>query len=424
MTAENRVRDAVLASASENSVLLVRLASTSEAPSTFQAHLAHVTHLRDTLTQQNTELETLKQSIYAQSKTHQKFRDSIARRFLYRATGMLKKFDVKAMGAEREYFTALGAQSRATDRQAQLEREYKEAITAQIPLEAAAEEHDEVHAKIDALYESLFAGPTPGFTNEDLQENLLYATRGNNENTKERIVAARRGIKLLNQAQTSLGRAQRHIETARFQVEDSILFYDDAYQSLRIANEKIGNTLLAIHRVEELICPLPTRQALIFLLDIAKKSLGSSSYSRENIKLIVTSAQEKLSEADPKLGELSDAIKKRERDALLDIRGTARRFEDTRQGLQQIRQGIFEQVAGFGEAAPAYNECCDRAVSYCSVPGEGDVPQYEPEHEPEPEPEPELEHAHVHEPEPEREPEPEPEPEPEHAHVHVHAPKI
>ena len=232
-------------------------------------------------------------------------------------------------------------------------------------------------------------GPTPGFAHEDEQENAFYATRAKNEATKERILVARRTIKLLNLAQTSLTRAQRSFETAKSQVEDSILFFDDAFQSLQSVDERITHALLTINRAEELLRPLSpqivsTKQALIFLLSAAKIST-ETFYSRDSILSAVASAQGHLSEAESNLRELVEIIKQRERDALSDIRGTARQLEDTRQELQHVRQGIFEKVAGFGEAAPAYNECCDRAETYCTVPEERN------EHE--------LEHVLEHEPE-------------------------
>jgi hypothetical protein len=86
--------------------------------------------------------------------------------------------------------------------------------------------------------------------------------------------------------------------------------------------------------------------------------------------LVVISGDRDLSEAEERLKRFVEAAKKQERNTLEEIKGTARRLEDSRQRLQQIRQGIFEEVAGFGEAAPAYHECCDRAESYGASPEE------------------------------------------------------
>ena len=374
MANEIAVRNAVLAVASENSSLLVRLSSTSEAPSIFRAQLTRVSSLQDALTEQTKALEKLTQDVAAHSKKHKKFRDSVTRRFLYRATHMLEKFDIKAMKAEREYFAALGEESKAKERRAILERDYEDAVKVQGPLEEAAKEHEDIHGKIDRLYESLFAGPTPGFPYEDEREEAFYSTRTANEATKERILAARRAVRLLNLAQVSLKRAQRYLESAQRTAEDSILFFDDTFQSLRYENDRIAHILLAIDRAEEPLGPLSpemssSRLALIFQLGAAKVD-RDTLYSRDLILSAVASAQDELLEAEPKLKELIEVAKQRERDALSDIKGTARQLEDTRQELQQIRQGIFEKVAGFGEAAPAYNECCDRADSYCAVPEE------------------------------------------------------
>ncbi|KAH6718582.1 hypothetical protein BKA61DRAFT_595970 [Leptodontidium sp. MPI-SDFR-AT-0119] len=375
MATEAAVRHRILSSASENSELLVKLAQTSEAPSILQAHLLHVSRLEESLKDQTTSLTNLKAQVDAKFKTHKNFRDSTTRRFFYRATKMQSKFEKKAMKEEREYFTALGAQSKAEERRAILQADYDAAVRAKEPLETATKEHGSVHERIDELYEKLFGGPTPGFGDEDEHENWFYGARGRNEEIKRGILAARRANAVLSVAQRYLKRGQNNLKTAQWQVEESFLFLDNALNSLHRTNEALRLAVEAVRKADEHLAPLSrdkelARQMLLAHFEAAKIQV-ERSYSRESILGAVAASQESLMEAEGRLNEMTQYTKDREQTGLSDIRVTARQLEDARQELQQIRQGVFERVAGFGEAAPAYNECCDRADSFCVVVDQG-----------------------------------------------------
>jgi hypothetical protein len=386
MVNEAAVKAAILDSASENSALLVKLSSTSSAPALLAGYTTHVTHLKDELTSHNAILDKLKEDVETRFKRHKKFRDSTTRRFIYRATNMLAKFDAKAMTEEREYFAVLGTQSKAETRRIELQRDYDEAVKAQEPLETAAKEHEETHGKIDELYEKLFSGPTPGFPVEDEREHRFYAARGKNETTKETIRAARRAMKILAVSQAHVKRAQISLRNADQQAVDSVFFLDDALLSLRRGNEYITYAINSTGRIEGELKP-PFLEMVAVKLEVdrnlnAAKINVDEAYSREKIISTVASAQNNLSGAEEALEKLVALTNEKEHMGLEEIRGTARQLEDTRQELQQTRQGIFEKVAGFGEAAPAYNECCDRTEGFYEIPegpsdeepeGEGEV---------------------------------------------------
>lgn len=366
------VLDAVLAHASENSMLLVKLGQTHEAPSILRAHLTHLQHLKDENEEQDKSLAELTETTETQFKVHSKLRDSNIRRFFYRTTRMLGKFEAKQMKVEREYFSALSKQSKAEERQRSLKRDLDEAETTQGSLEAAAKEHDGIHAQIDELYESLFAGPTPGFPYEDSRESGFNNARRKNDQTKANIIAARRAIRHMNQATANLNRAENYMRYAESDANNSIFFFDEALALLRHSNNYISNATSSVSRAEEQLRPLPremndVRAAIMTNLKAAQLETNAR-YDHDSIASAITNAQEKVSAAKQRLEELGEQVKAREAVGLVKIRDTARSMEDTRQALQEIRQGIFEEVAGFGEAAPAYMECCDRAEGFCELP--------------------------------------------------------
>jgi len=376
MATPDTIKASVLAHASENSLLLVKLSSTSEKPLALQNHQVKIAHLQEELIKQETELQKIYKDVEARFKQHKSLRDSTLRRLIHRATLMGAKFETKAMKEEKDYFAALSAQSKASERLSNLKQDLDEDVANLRPLEEGAKEHEETHARIDELYEDLFAGPTPGFPVEDDLESKFYSTHEKNEAIKSYIRASRRVTRMFQRAVDRLKRAMNCLKTAQQATDNSILFFDDAISWVKECGEHIVYALTVIDQAKANLSPMSAEVAVIKdqivqLLNAARKPV-TASHSRAAITSAIEASQEKILAAENKLAEQIESVKMKEREALEHIKKTAREMESSRQALQQNRQGIFEQVAGFGEAAPAYSECCDRAETFCVVLSEED----------------------------------------------------
>ncbi|CZR68277.1 uncharacterized protein PAC_18176 [Phialocephala subalpina] len=369
------IRDAVFNAASENSDLLNTLAKTSEAPSLYAAHLIHLDRLETSLTEQNSVLDSLKTQTDIKFKSHKKLRDSVTKKWFYRATKMLAKFEAKAMSEEREYFAALGTQSKAEERCDILKTEVERAKEDKLELEKVAKAHGDTHQKIDKLYERLFKGPTPGFGDEDERESTFYKSEEGNENVKEWIKKARKAKNGLGVVKTYVGRAKGNFSYAHTSAEENRFFLDQATYYVDRGDNAVRLALEALKKTDEHLFPLSQdmmgkHRVLMSSLESARIQ-ESRSYPRAGLFAAIEASQRNLSDAEARLEQLIEHAKEVEKAGLAKLKETARRLEDSRQELQQIRQGIFERVAGFGEAAPAYNECCDRADRFCDVPDVG-----------------------------------------------------
>jgi hypothetical protein len=376
MTSPEAIKESILAHASENSTLLARLASTSENPANLQNHLGKLSSLQDELSRQETELGKITEHVEEKFQKHKSFRDSTLRRLLHRATLMGAKFEAKAMKEESEYFTALRTQSKTSERISHLKTNIDEANLDLEPLVEAAKEHDETHARIDELYENLFAGPTPGFPIEDDFETRFYTSRERNESVKGVIRGARRASRVLNQAFTLVKKAKQCLEVAQRTADNNIFFFGDSISWLTECAEFIVHALAAVDQARA-IGPSSTAivalQVRVVELLNAERNLVPEYGSRNSVVSAIEKAQAHFMEVEEKLPELIEMTKEKEKDALEQIKLTARELENSRQALQQNRQGVFEEVAGFGEAAPAYSECCDRADGWCVISPEEDV---------------------------------------------------
>jgi hypothetical protein len=86
--------------------------------------------------------------------------------------------------------------------------------------------------------------------------------------------------------------------------------------------------------------------------------------SRDVFYHLIQSISRELQQSLEAQSEMAKLTKKYETTAKESVTITSRAMEDARQSLHEIRQGAFEITVGFGAAAPAYNECCDRAEWY------------------------------------------------------------
>jgi hypothetical protein len=171
---------------------------------------------------------------------------------------------------------------------------------------------------------------------------------------------------------TYIGRAKGNLGYALSSTKESLFFLGQATYYMERWDGAVGSALEAVMKTDEHLLPLPREisawhQALVVSLEAARVPDGGV-HSKGATIATIESSQESLTRAETVLEQLIENTREMEKAGLAKIKETARRLEDSRQELQQIRQGIFERVAGFGEAAPAYNECCDRADGFCVVP--------------------------------------------------------
>jgi hypothetical protein len=232
------------------------------------------------------------------------------------------------------------------------------------------------HTRIDTLYDALFSGPTPGFPLEDSTEASFYVAREKNDDVQSHIRSTRRVHRVLGRVTMLIKRAKAFLQVALECTKNSLVFFDEALLQLQSYNETVIYALSsiesAVSNLQTIISPEMerTKRDLTALLKAARIS-EHVKRSRSSITEAIENCQGDIVMAEEKLHELVDTVKGHEQKSLSDIKETARSVEDSRQSLQHVRQAIFEKVAGFGEAAPAYSECCDRAEGYCNVPSEG-----------------------------------------------------
>lgn len=200
--------------AHHNEQLLRGLEETDSAPSQLKQQNAYIAHLDTQIASTTKRVNELKKKTASELKDHEKYRDSHFRRFAHKASGKKEKFQEKAAKEEKEYFDAIQAQKSAEDELTYVVQLRSEADSHKSDLTAQVKRHDALQAELDALYNSIFAGHTPEFPDEDRKEEACNATHARVQDFTQRLERERHVLFLLGQAATKLSAARSHLDGA------------------------------------------------------------------------------------------------------------------------------------------------------------------------------------------------------------------
>lgn len=365
--------------ATRNTELLGELGATAHAPGQLANNHKKLEGLGVRVGAQEKETQAAVRAVETQLDLHKSFRDSFTKRFIYTVFGKRGVFDNKAMREERSYHEALDTRRKAEGQLAELEASRDALISEAKTLEALLARHGAAHEAIDQLYASLFDGPTPGFPHEDEQEARYTYAKSNHEHRSGDLKSITGCVKAAQTLKVAIERAMLEQNRANLQTRSSL--YSGSYMLsifLRInryVEQGLKLSALAIDSIpghlrgpqiaqarERVDWPLRGVQQIVSDKNRYWTRTDSTAAAERIGELLASAvAEQKAFLATVK------TVSEAGRNA---IRATARALEDERQGLQQIRQGTFETTLGFGAAAPAYHECCDRAEGF-----EGDVDQ-------------------------------------------------
>ncbi|KAK5166927.1 uncharacterized protein LTR77_007656 [Saxophila tyrrhenica] len=370
---EQRVRQAIKAAAQRNTALLSQLMATADAMTAFANSEVNVDKTREELAVQDSLVEKieLEAGVY-------RIRVSERRKFLtrwfYILTRMRRQLDEKISGAEKTYRNAVVAQSQAEKRQQALRRDLAQTEKEHSVLGDRAKQHATVHEELDKLYKSIFSGPTPGFPDEDELEARYNAKH-------EKHTRDARSLKLATKSSKEASAIGRAIDMAMDELEKAQDEATSPFFGSNYATQYIRRAALFVQKAEELNNDLtqslvkPIDRSLIAMhkrlseyFALARKTAtegcdGALHAGSDTIECI-EQVRSELSHASEAQDRIKATIRGYHKNATRAVATGSRELEDARQALHGIRQNAFEKTVGFGAAAPAYHECCDRAKGF------------------------------------------------------------
>jgi hypothetical protein len=275
-------------------------------------------------------------------------------------------------GREQSYFETIAAKSKADMRKSELESQIQQSLKEEEELKPRAEAHGTAHEELDDLYSGIFDGPTPGFPNEDAAESYFDQAYSKHGNQKALILSRRRAILYAQLAQRSCLVGTPHIRDAKTIAETSSLTRGVRVLKSDLLNFDHYATVTAVELNKTALQLAPLNEAQHRFIKDMQRLIGASalSYSkisqleREDLVTAVGNAHDIWGKLTVQIKDFVAMVKDQERRAREGARHTARELEEKRSALQQIRQGVFETVVGFGEAPPAYHNCCPRHATY------------------------------------------------------------
>ncbi|KAH9861104.1 hypothetical protein IAQ61_010840 [Plenodomus lingam] len=206
--------DKIQEAASQNAQLLQGLAETEAAPSQLAQQNAYITDLVSQIASTTKRVNDLKRKTALELKDHEKYRDSTIRRLAHKASGRKERFSEKAAKEEKEYFDAIQAQKSAEDELAYLTHLKAEADMQHSRFETEAQRHQQLQASLDALYNSIFSGPTPEFPNEDQKEHACTTASEHVQNINHELSREHHILFLLGQTASKLSEARNSLNSA------------------------------------------------------------------------------------------------------------------------------------------------------------------------------------------------------------------
>ncbi|KAJ0113813.1 hypothetical protein J7T55_010057 [Diaporthe amygdali] len=210
MSLEAKIRD----TSERNVELLNILHQTDSSVPDLEAQKRHVADLEKQVAQAAERLKQIGYRRKQELREHEKYRDSVLRRFAFKVGGKAEKFEARAAKEEREYFDVLQEEHQADVMKKNLDEMLADARTLHGELEIRAATHVQAQNDLDRLYESIFTGPSPGFPEEDERERETSNALQIYKEARSRAEAEGKVVSILTQAQTRLNGALMSMEDA------------------------------------------------------------------------------------------------------------------------------------------------------------------------------------------------------------------
>ncbi|KAI4867801.1 hypothetical protein F4820DRAFT_178065 [Hypoxylon rubiginosum] len=354
-TITTRIREA----APRNSELLAVLSETDHAPPALEHQRHYIGDLNNELSTTQKRIAALDKQRVKEFKEHKKYRDSVMRRFSYRVSGKIDKFEARAEKEEKEYFAVLQEERQAKEQEENLRNLRSKALEVQTDLEAEVNRHAEAQQQLDGLYDSIFQGPTPAFPDEDCSERNAEDALQAYHNSRVAMETELQVIRLLTEAKGRLFSALNYTEDAlshsRMDMFGGGTFSDMMERNcLDNAENQVGQMLSLVRQAQRMsqnVQDLPT-------VNIAHGSLMSDVFF-DNI-FTDMAFHDKIKDSQAGLYRARNALldqlalaKSRCGEAEQETNVHAAALKTAREELQKARERIFSRIANSNANAQA-----------------------------------------------------------------------
>lgn len=352
------VQERLTAAASQNSQLLKTISETSYATSEYQQTNKFIGDLKKQIALDEKRLREVNRAVDVEYAQHKKYRDSHVKRLAYKIGGKKEKFEADATKEEKEWLDAIAVQLQTKKALEHLNTKLAEATKKNADVMDILRVRTTAGLELDALYKSIFDGPTPEIPEEDRKEQEWLQAETNFNMAGVMLNTEKQAHDILVDADRFMNFAIRDIIAAR---EASGY---DCWGVGGIWTEMSENNSLVsceqhVRQVEMLIMQAQRIQPAVrnigdmsiaqmnFMTNVVFDNIFSDLELRDRIKQ--SQAQLKMSQAN--LTAELQAARERTRAVQAEVNEFKAVLDQKRLELQQIRSAAFERLASEREMA-------------------------------------------------------------------------
>lgn len=347
------VQERIIAAASENNGLLNTLSETDYAPAAVQQTNHYITTLNKQIQEKEAQIKKLYSHLYIEKQQHEKYQNSTMKRLAYKMSGKRQDFEEKARREEREYVEARQMHFEESENLKRVQSDLREAQHQLADLESVNQRHKSAQQQLDALYASIFDGPTPEFPQEDQIETLVSQTSHAFQDAQKKYSAETQVYKILVQAQNVMGAVTANMAAALQASEADMWGFGGSFadmaerSSLAKAQQGVSQAEMLISQARQLsndIGPLPKMRIAEgnLISDVLFDNIWSDMKFHDKIEASALQVRNGRARLQMEI----DGCKGRCTRAKDSVDREGRALADARRRLQETRIGVFDAVAG------------------------------------------------------------------------------
>jgi hypothetical protein len=344
------IQSKVHEAASQHAQLLQGLAETDQAPSQLRQQDTYLKDLKAQEASTSTRVEDLRKKTNLELKDHKKYSESTFRRFAHKASGRKERFAEKAAKEEREYFDAIQEQKTAEDELAYVRQLKAEAEAQRQKFDSGAARHGQLLQQLAQLYNSIFAGQTPEFPDEDRKEEACNTASQHVQLVHQELEKERHVLFLLRQTSTKLSEARNHLDDAHGMSQwDMFGGGTMASMQKRSLLERAESSIQQVRMLQQQIQQVAPHLPSLGQLNIASGSIWGdvvfdNIFSDMEMHDKIKDSEAQVDRAGHQCGDMVRDSEQREQSLLGSVESANEALKKARIELQRVRETAFKGV--------------------------------------------------------------------------------
>lgn len=344
--------------AARNAEILAGLEGIESAPSQLYQQLRYIEDLDSQIKASEKGAKDTKWRTKIELMDHKRYSESTFRRLAHKASGRSDRFAEKAAKEEREYFDAIQNQKTAEDNLAYVRQLRAEAEIQKEKHEKDAQRHDELQAELDAMYQFIFDGPTPGLPEEDAKEQVVRELQQNCNQISLKLEGEKHVVFLVTQLGNKLAEARKELAEAHNYSQLDMFGVVDMYSGFQKRNalERAESSIAQVRTLQEHV-----RNANPHVAELGPMNIASGSIMGDIVFDNIFSDMDMHDKIKQSEKQVDDALKRlhlNRQQAINLVEGAEaegrearEKLQCARKDLQRAREDAFRRVAN-GEQLP------------------------------------------------------------------------